>query len=258
MKRVIDVATAELGYKEQGNNITKYSKDFDDNHPDFYNTKKQGAEWCDIFVDWCMVKAYGEDLAHALLCQPKKSAGAGCIYSYAYYKAKGQVGRVPRVGAQAFFGMNEKSLNHTGIVIGVDGSKVTTIEGNAGNEVKIRTYGPGGVFGYGYPDYTLIEAQPAPATPAPTPAPAPEPTPTPTPTKETTVMIELRQLSNGSKGADVKSLQGLLNAKINARLVIDGDFGPNTRNSVRNYQQSKGLCVDGIVGRNTWTALLNS
>lgn len=255
MKRVIDVATAELGYKEQGNNITKYSKDFDDNHPDFYNTKKQGAEWCDIFVDWCMMKAYGEDLAHALLCQPKKSAGAGCKYSYAYYKAKGQVGKSPRVGAQAFFGTNENNLNHTGLVIEVSGDRVKTIEGNAGNEVKIKEYSARSIFGYGYPDYTLIEGN-APATPAPTPAPAPAPTPTPT--KETTVMIELRQLSNGSKGADVKSLQGLLNAKINARLVCDGDFGKLTKNAVTDFQRSRGLKADAIVGKNTWTALLNS
>lgn len=36
---------------------------------------------------------------------------------------------------------------------------------------------------------------------------------------------------------------------------IDGIFGTNTKNAVINYQKSKGLKADGIVGCNTWTAL---
>lgn len=168
MKRVIDVAKAELGYKEQGTNITKYSDDFDKNYPDFYNTRKQGAEWCDIFVDWCMVKAYGVENAHKLLCQPKKSAGAGVVYSYGYYKKNNQVGSEPRVGAQAFFGTNQKNLHHTGLVIEVNGDRVKTIEGNAGNEVKIKEYGARDIYGYGYPDYSIVaSAEEAPVAPSP-------------------------------------------------------------------------------------------
>lgn len=159
MNRVINIALAEVGYKESGTNITKYSDDFDKNYPDFYNTKKQGAEWCDIFVDWCMVKAYGVEAAHKLLCQPKKSAGAGVIYSYGYYKKNNQVGSEPRVGAQAFFGSNQKSLHHTGLVIEVNGDRVKTIEGNAGNEVKIKEYNARDIYGFGYPDYSIIPHQ---------------------------------------------------------------------------------------------------
>lgn len=33
---------------------------------------------------------------------------------------------------------------------------------------------------------------------------------------------------------------------------VDGIFGPITKNSVMNYQKSRGLLVDGIVGPNTW------
>lgn len=83
-------------------------------------------------------------------------------------------------------------------------------------------------------------------------------TPTETESKgETRIMIELRQLQFGSKGADVRSLQILLNEKANSRhLVVDGDFGNNTKSVVLDYQRANGLAVDGIVGRNTWTALL--
>ena len=37
---------------------------------------------------------------------------------------------------------------------------------------------------------------------------------------------------------------------------LDGIFGSVTNNGVRNYQQSRGLSVDGIVGPNTWNRLM--
>ena len=38
---------------------------------------------------------------------------------------------------------------------------------------------------------------------------------------------------------------------------LDGIFGTQTRNAVINYQRSRGLTVDGIVGCNTWRSLQN-
>ena len=74
---------------------------------------------------------------------------------------------------------------------------------------------------------------------------------------EAKVMIELRQLQFGSKGADVRSLQILLNEKAHSKhLVVDGDFGRNTASVVADYQKQSGLVCDSIVGRNTWTSLL--
>lgn len=74
-----------------------------------------------------------------------------------------------------------------------------------------------------------------------------------------TVMVEVRELYYGLKGADVRSLQTLLNEKSGSRhLVVDGDFGNNTRSVVCDFQKKKGLAVDGIVGKNTWNALLNN
>lgn len=36
---------------------------------------------------------------------------------------------------------------------------------------------------------------------------------------------------------------------------LDGIFGNRTREAVRNYQRSRGLSADGIVGCNTWRSL---
>lgn len=80
----------------------------------------------------------------------------------------------------------------------------------------------------------------------------------PTQKGDKTVMVEVRELYFGLKGADVKALQALLNQKAGSRhLVEDGDFGNNTRSVVIDAQRKFGLVQDGIVGKNTWTALLN-
>ena len=38
---------------------------------------------------------------------------------------------------------------------------------------------------------------------------------------------------------------------------LDGIFGARTEEAVRNYQRSRGLAADGIVGCNTWKKLTN-
>ena len=58
-----------------------------------------------------------------------------------------------------------------------------------------------------------------------------------------------RTLRYGSRGNDVKILQGMLGVK------ADGIFGVNTERAVREFQKQKGLSVDGIVGAKTLTEL---
>ncbi len=66
----------------------------------------------------------------------------------------------------------------------------------------------------------------------------------------------LSNIKMGSTGAQVKSLQSLLNGKNGAGLSVDGICGNKTVAAVKAYQAAKGLTVDGVTGVNTWTALL--
>ena len=78
-----------------------------------------------------------------------------------------------------------------------------------------------------------------------------------TTTKEVqTVNVELPVLKNGSKGASVKSLQQLLNAKGYDCGTPDSSFGPKTLAALKKYQKAMSLTVDGYCGKNTWGALL--
>jgi len=59
----------------------------------------------------------------------------------------------------------------------------------------------------------------------------------------------------GSRGPNVQTLQTLLNAKGFPVGKVDGVFGAKTDVAVRNFQKSKGLTADGVVGSKTWAAL---
>lgn len=59
----------------------------------------------------------------------------------------------------------------------------------------------------------------------------------------------MKTLKKGSKGDEVKTLQGLLG------VAVDGDFGAKTEVAVIAFQKAKNLTPDGVVGAKTWAAL---
>ncbi|KAM3108643.1 GH25 family lysozyme [Phormidesmis sp. 146-33] len=65
-------------------------------------------------------------------------------------------------------------------------------------------------------------------------------------------------LSVGCKGQVVKELQNLLNAKGFNLGTPDGSFGPRTKATVITFQQSRKLPATGVVGSETWAALLSN
>ena len=176
--RLLATARAEIGYLEKAsnaqlddktanagkNNWTKYARDLD-GLGNIYNGRKNGFDWCDVFVDWCFVKTFGKAVGVQMIYQALNGLGAGCKYSRQYYANAGRLYNDPQPGDQVFFG-DSSSIWHTGIVVKVEGGRVYTIEGNTssdpgvvsnGGSVNDKSYPVGYKYfkGFGRPNWEL-------------------------------------------------------------------------------------------------------
>lgn len=70
--------------------------------------------------------------------------------------------------------------------------------------------------------------------------------------------LETPVLRGGETGDQVRQLQNRLNVVLPGRstLELDGVYGRQTRKAVMRYQARVGIGVDGVVGPETWNALL--
>lgn len=264
--KVIAIAEAEVGYLEKASNknlddktanagsanYTKYARDLDAIQG-FYNFAKNGYAWCDIFVDWCFVQAFGAEEAVKLLGQPENSYGAGCLFSSRYYKKMGQLHTAdPKPGDQIFFWNAAKDdVAHTGLVYKVDETYVYTIEGNTSGASGVIANGGGvckkkyrldyeRIYSYGRPAYDEAEEV------------------KPEPEIKENVTAKLPILRSGDRGDVVKAMQILLiGYKFSCGAYgADGKFGYATEYAVRRYQRENGLDNDGICGPATWNKML--
>lgn len=278
-KRVIDIALAEVGYLEKetnaqlddktanagDQNYTKYARDLD--ALGFYNGRKQHVAWCDVFVDWSFVQAYGVEAALTLTFQPTKASqncGAGCKYSRQYYQKHGRLFNEPEPGDQVFFYSKDKStISHTGLVYAVDNFYIYTVEGNTSSASGVVANG-GAVAkkkykrsydrlaGFGRPDYGMTISEPV--------------KPSTSGRSETTsYKLGDRTLKKGDKGNDVAALQSSLllldynlgNYGVN-KDGVDGSFGTKTDTAVRSFQSNHSLEIDGKYGKKSHTAMLEA
>ena len=143
---MIQVALAENGVVETGNNETKYGKHM--------NADK--LPWCGSFLNWCADQA-GVKVPNVV----STKAGAEA------FKKMNQWHTKPKIGDFVFFDFvidDKVTINHIGLVIRVSEKQIVTIEGNTssggdqrnGGEVmvKSRTLGARSfVVGYGRPAY---------------------------------------------------------------------------------------------------------
>ena len=85
-------------------------------------------------------------------------------------------------------------------------------------------------------------------------APATEPTEPAEPVKDS--FWPPRMIDKGMSGSDVTVLQALLVARGYTLTAVNGLFENSTDKAVRQFQHDQALAVDGVVGNNTWGAIL--
>ena len=104
------------------------------------------VEWCACFVSWCYNQA-GKSEPRFAGCQ---SQGVPWFQSRGQWGARGYENIAP--GDAIFFDWDgDGSADHVGLVIGTDGERVYTVEGNSGDACKIKSYPVdyGCIKGYG-------------------------------------------------------------------------------------------------------------
>jgi len=230
VEKILSIARAELGVKESPANSNNVK----------YNTERYGRAvsgsgyaWCATFVWWVFRHAGLSDLYYG---------GGKCDYCPTlvnYYKSKGQTVNKPKVGALALYDWGRDGVaDHIGIVESVSGNTFVAIEGNTavgndsnGGQVMRRTRTASQVLCFAWPYEEATSGG-----------------------GKVTVQVDL--LKRGSVGSSVKALQTLLGLRGYACGYIDGDFGVKTDAAVRSFQKAKQIDIDGIVGKDTWTALL--
>lgn len=177
IERVLSIALAEEGYLEKAGNSSLYDKTANagaanytkygyEMHKLYPATMDYPAAWCDAFVDWCFVQAFGADMAAKLLHRFDDYT----VNSAGYFKNAGEWHKTPKAGDQVFFINSKGGICHTGLVYKVDGIRVYTIEGNTSGASGVIDNGGGvckkyyplnysKIAGYGRPNYKLVESE---------------------------------------------------------------------------------------------------
>lgn len=153
------IALTQVGYKETGNNHTKYN---------YWSNDGQDVaqQWCATFISWCANQA---GIPESVI---KKSDWAGSnkfgVTQYKFSDVQANVGDI------AFINNDEDSLSdHVGLVYAIDEKWIYTVEGNtssgkcqtqkyAVNSGYINGYTASGVniLYYGRPNYTKANVLP--------------------------------------------------------------------------------------------------
>lgn len=156
---LIAVARTQIGYTEldtktgmplqagQDGGYTKYGASFGD---------PTGA-WCAYFVSWCATQA---GIPNSIVPRLGNCAATVRWYTNHGRFCSGSSGYVPKTGDIVFFNWSGGSTaKHIGIITGVSGTNIYTIEGNTDSSVgyrcagKTRSMTAKYIVGYGVPAY---------------------------------------------------------------------------------------------------------
>jgi len=226
--KLVMLAYDQVGYKEGANNWNKYAAD--PRMTELYGYSLQNQPWCAVFADYLFVDSFSLVKAKEMIFGGSPS----CSVSADQYKNNGAWTNNPRKGDQIFFYVSG-GINHTGIVVDVSGSTITTIEGNTSDSVAVRTYysGDSTIAGYGVPNWSVVAD-----------------VPDENPDEDTGLVVDgecgeqtwaalakkMPLIKRGSTGWAVTTLQAALNY-CGADLDADGDYGRLTELAVKQFQE---------------------
>lgn len=238
--KLIAVAEEQIGYLEKktnrdldsktanagSNNYTKYNRDL----KAWTGVGYINAQWCQAFVDWCFINAFGVADAKKLLYvfTNYTPTGSDAFKKRGRYIKRGK-GTPKRGDVIYFYSTSKGRIGHVGIVYRVSGRTVYTIEGNTSGASSLITNGGGVrkksysmsssyIDGYGSVDYSAISG-------------------------------EGGELRRGDMGEDVRAMQRALlvwSPDCLPKWGADGDFGEETEAALKTYQKAAGLPVTGV------------
>ncbi len=254
--------------------------------------------WCAMMVSTAVYEACGNDRGKAqkmlwgrwpqyncrVMAEDAKAAG---LFYWSRYgrEVKGKSGAdyTPRAGDVIIFTDSWQSMDHTGLVYAVDGTRVYTYEGNSGNMARTRSYLLDSAYIYGYcplagygesgaagPVEQLQAALGVTADgvfgPATTKAAIRAYQKGLNEEQGTTLEEDGawglktygagQGLRSGDEGELVRLWQRLLLARGFDPVGIDGEFGPNTTKATEKFQTAAGLSPTGQADRRSWAAML--
>lgn len=227
--QIITLAKSQVGiteYPPNSNNVVYNTAYYGHNVCDGVPNKNSKYPWCCAFVWWVFNQFQP--------CLVPKTAS--CMTMGQWFKDHGQwiEPGSQRVGDVVFykFNTNKRWTNHVGIVDEVVGKNdIYAFEGNTSQKgsqtnggAVLRKHRKANIVGYGRPKYVVSEK----------------------------TMPTLRK---GDRNENVLNWQKFLNMNGFYCGAEDGIFGKNTEKAVKEYQLSKGLVPDGIIGSKTWNSV---
>lgn len=247
-QKLVNWLNSQVGYHEALDGSNKYGADGDWDLK-LYGFDGSNVAWCDLFVDYAFIHVFGYDLGTKMTFQDPKGY-ALCRWSAEAYQNNGHWFMKPEIGDQIFFYYGGE-INHTGLVVAVNGDNITCVEGNFSDSVSRTYYNwriSNQIAGYGRPNWSIVTGK---ADEKPETAKPEEKT-------EETMQRAYLHLQNGdgmnAPSAGVKAWQNLLLCWgfSLAPYGADGEFGSATQNATIQFQQKVGLTPNGIVDEESW------
>lgn len=213
---MIALARTQIGYRETGNNLTKYNEWL--GRIPGYPHNGYGYPWCHSFLSWLLAQTGNAGAG------PRT---AGCAVGVAWFRQRGRYYSSPKVGDFVYYGTGGST--HVELVAAVSSSSITTIGGNTSGSLGGSYWNGNGTYqksvsrsstrihGYGRPTYTAGGGSP------------------------TSGDEEMLGLKQGDKGEAVKALQtSLRHAGFGSHLGkhgpakdgVDGHYGSGTSKAV--------------------------